>query len=341
MFLSGFLYPFFFYYFGKTIIHTEQRIRILLWAFFLLFMYLVITSYLEHFKINSLIFPKYITNPLVGIQFGRARGPFGVSSVNGWFISSLFFLTLFLRSRISGEAMRFWMLLFLFLTIPAIFYTYTRSSYLSFLLPPLVVFVFSKGMIFKRRFLVFPLVILIFYVFVNWQNVVSQERELGGVYQVAEVKDRLALYAATKAIFKERPIFGIGFGRFGREANLYVTGLGLRTNVGATAQHNLFFSLVSEVGLIGLIPFVLLLFFSLRYSWLLFRNLGEEGVISRDLVITFWAMMIIYLVNSSFTQTQFFTSANSFIFLWIGIVVGLYQRNVIQVPDEGFERNIS
>ncbi len=334
-FLSGFLYPFFFYYFGKTMINSEQRIRILLWSFFLLFIYLIITNYLEHFKINSLIFPKYITNPLIGIHYGRARGPFGLAPINGWFVASLFILTLFLRSRITNEGLRFLMLLFLFLSIPAIFYTYTRAVWLSFLLAPLVVFIFSKGMIFRARFLVFPLIFLLLYVFLNWQNITGAEREAGGVVQISEVQDRIALYEATKAIFKERPIFGVGFGRFGREANFYATGLGVRTNVAATSQHNLFFSLASEVGIIGLLPFILILFFSLRYSWLLYRQSVEEGIISRDLVVSFWAIMIVYIVNASFIQTQYFPSANAFIFLWIGTIVGLYQRKVLmQGPDQ-------
>ena len=334
VFLSGFLFTFFFFYFGKTVLYTERRIRILLWSFFFLLFYLVILSYLEHFKISNLIFPKYITNPLLGIHYGRARGPFLTAPVNGWIILSLFFLTLFWRSRIQSEGMRVWMILVLLATIPALFYTYTRAVWLSFLLAPLVIFFFSKRMVFGVRFLVFPLVLLILYVFVNWQNIVSQERELGGVYQVSEVEDRVALYEGTKAIFAEHPFFGVGFGRFGREANFYSARLGLRNQIGATSQHNIFFSLVSEVGLVGLIPFMLILFFPLRYSVILFRRLGEEGLISRDLVIIFWAMMVVYLINASFIQTQYFTGANSFIFIWIGVIVGLYQRKVLMQGDD-------
>jgi len=334
VFLSGFLFPFFFYYFGKTVLYTEERIRILLWSFFLLFLYLVILGYLEHFKINGLIFPKYIADPFAGIHYGRVRGPFLTASVDGWIIASLFFLALFLRSRIQSGGMRTWIILVLLASIPVLFYTYTRAVWLSFLIAPLVVFFFSKQLAFRMRYLVFPLVLLILYVFLNWQNITGAERAAGGVVQISEVEDRLALYEATKTIFKERPAFGVGFGRFGREANFYAAGLGIRTHIGATSQHNIFFGLVSEVGLLGLIPFVLILYYALRYSVILFRRLGEEGLISRDLVVVFWAMMIVYLINASFIQTQYFTGANCFIFIWIGVMVGLYQRKALMQGDE-------
>ncbi|MCG6534803.1 MAG: hypothetical protein L7F78_08955, partial [Syntrophales bacterium LBB04] len=75
IFLTGFLFPFSFYYFAKYLVHTEERIRILLWGLFFLFVYLVATAYLEHFKINDLIFPKFITDPHFGLHNGTARGP--------------------------------------------------------------------------------------------------------------------------------------------------------------------------------------------------------------------------------------------------------------------------
>jgi len=181
VFLSGFFFPFYFYYFGKTMIQSERRIRILLWSFFFLLIYLVILSYFEHFKLYSLIFPRYIADPLVGIHFGRARGPFLTAPVNGWIIGSLFLMTLFLRSKIEDAGLRLWMNVVLILTIPAIFYTYTRAVWLSFILAPLVVIGLSKRVTFQARFLVFPLSLLLLYVSLNWQNIVSPQRETGGV----------------------------------------------------------------------------------------------------------------------------------------------------------------
>lgn len=332
-FLNGFFFPFFFYYFGKTIIYTEERIKILLWGFFFFLMYLVMTNFFEHYKITSLVFPRFIMDPNIGIHFGRARGPFGIAPVNGMFVGSLFFLTLFLRSKISSEGMRLWMLLLLLFSIPALFFTYTRAVWLSIILAPMVVFAFSRTMIFKARYMVFPMILLLLYVFLNWQNITSPQRATGGVLQIAEVEDRIALYETTKVIFRNYPIFGVGFGRFGRAARLYGGEVSLRAGLGAESQHNLYFAMVSEVGLIGLIPLILLFYYAIKYSWLLYSLLEEEGLICRDLVVAFWAIMIIFQVNAAFIQTQYFATINVFFFLWIGIMVGLYQRRVLEGPE--------
>lgn len=333
IFLTGFFFPFIFYYFGKTLLYTEQRIKILLWGLLGFFIYLVLTAYLEHFKITSLIFPRFISNPLVGIHYGRARGPFVTAPVNGWVMGALFFSSLFLRSRVQGGVARAVLLIVLLLTPLALFYTYTRAVWLSFLMAPLPLLLFSKKLLLRSRFIFLPLVLLILFTIVNWENISSQEREMGGVMQVSEVQSRIALFQVTKAVLKEAPIFGVGFGRFNRAIPYYSSEVLHGTSVQLASQHNLFFGLLSEVGLIGLVPFILILFFIFHLSILLFRRLPGEGFISKDLVVTFWAILIIYLVNASFIQTQFFIVANALIFLWAGMMVGLYQRQIYSAPN--------
>ncbi|MFH0786417.1 MAG: O-antigen ligase family protein [Pseudomonadota bacterium] len=334
IFLTGFLFPFTFYYFGKTVLSTEPRIKILLWGLFLFFSYLVLTAYLEHFKITRFIFPRYISDPLLGIHYGRARGPFGVAPVNGWILASLFCTTLYLRSQTKGLISRGIMLIILLLTPVAIFYTYTRAVWLSFLLAPILLMLFSKKLLFRPRYFVFPIICLILLIFFNWENIASKERALGGVMQLKEIEARTGLYNATKAIFRDTPFFGVGFGRFGRVLPFYAPEAFPGTAPQLASQHNLFFGLLSEVGLIGLTPFVLILYFIIRDSILLFKKLGEEkGFFSRDPVVVFWAIISIYLVNAFFIQTQFFIQANGLVFLWAGLVVGFYQRQVRLTPD--------
>lgn len=333
IFLTGFFFPFAFFYFGKNLLYSEERIRILLWSFFGFFLYLVITAYLEHFKVTSLIFPRNIGNPLVGIHYGRARGVFGNAPVNGWVLGSLFCTTLFLRSQIKGPVARGLMLVLLLLTPVAVFYTYTRAVWLSFLLAPFVLVFFSKKLLVRPRFFLFPLIFLILLTFYNWENIAGKERELGGVMQISEIEARVGLYNATKVIFRDMPLFGVGFGRFGRALPFYAPEAFPGTAPQLASQHNLFFGLLSEVGLFGLIPFLLILYYIFRFSLSLFRRLGEEGFINRDLVVTFWAMLLIYLVNASFIQTQFFIQANGLLFLWAGMIVGLYQRRVLTIED--------
>jgi len=333
LFLNGFIFPFSFYFFGKTILYTEQRVKILVWSFFVLFLYLVITAFLEHYKVNSLIFPRYITNPLIGIHYGRARGPFYNAPVNGWMLVSLFLSTLFLRSQVQGMITKGVLSLVLLFSVVAIFYTQTRSNYLAFLLAPLLVLLFSRKLLFRTRFLLFPLIILLVFVFLNWENITSKERELGGVMQVAEAESRIALFRVTEVIFTQAPLFGVGFARFNRAVSFYAPQVfpGISTNL--PSQHNLFFGLLSEVGLLGLIPFLVILYYPIRYSIALYRKLGEEGWINKDLIVIFWGIFLTFLVIASFVQTNHYLASNAFVFLLSGMVVGLYQRRVLGIPD--------
>lgn len=337
IFLTGFLFPFSFYYFGKTFIYTEERIRILFWGFFLLFSYLVVTAYLEHFKINALIFPKFITNPLIGLHYGRARGPFVIAPVNGWVIASLFISTILLRLESKNIFTRGVTLICLLATPLAIFYTYTRAVWLSFLLAIMVVTLFSKKLFFQRRFVFLLMTFMIILAFVGWENLMSKERAAGGVMQIAEVEARIALYDVTKVIVRDVPFFGLGFGRFIDAIPRYAPAVLPGGREQMSSQHNIFFGMLSELGLLGLIPFLIILYYTIKYSVSLYRTLGEEGLISKNLVVSFWAILVIYLVSASFIQTQYFLAANSLVFLWVGLIVGIYQRRTVtaQVHSSG------
>ncbi len=335
IFLTGFLFPFSFYYFGKTFLYKEERISILLWGLFAFYVYLVITAYLEHFKLFGWIVPHYIADPLKGIHFGRARGPFLNAPVNGWVILTLFFSTLFLRNISRGVLTRSFLLIALLVGVPAIFYTYTRAVWLAFILAPIAIVAFSKHLLIRGRFILFPIVAAIILASVFWGNLETKQREIGGVMQVTEVEERIALYEVTKVIFKEVPLFGVGFGRFISSIPNYAPGVAAPGATSFASQHNIFFGLLSEVGLIGLLPFLVILYFTVYYSIVLYRSLPEEGFPSKDLVTVFWAILITYLVSASFIQTQYFIAANALTFLWVGMIIGLYQRRGRLVDQTG------
>jgi len=329
VFLAGFFFPFAFYFFGKTIFYSEERLKTLLWASFFFYLYFVITAYMEHFELRQFIIPRYISDPLKGIHFGRARGPFLNAAVNGWVMVTLFALVVFLRSQVESPIARIMVNFGLLLSPLAVFYTYTRAAWLAYLLASLMFIFLSKRLLFNRLFIFVPIILLVILGVVNWERLQSKERATGGVMQTEEVEDRIKLFKITTAVFKENPIFGIGFGRFRRAAILYGPEVAPGASLGTPSQHNIFFSIVSEVGLLGLISFSLILISAFRRGFPLFRHLGEEGLINRDLIITFWVIMITYLVSASFIQTQYFLLANVLSFLWVGIIMGLYQRIII------------
>jgi O-antigen ligase len=334
IFLTGFFFPFSFYYFAKHLVYTEERIRILLWGLFLLFAYLVVTAYLEHFKINGLIFPKFINDPLFGLHYGRARGPFGIAPVNGWVICSLFFTTLLLRLESDSIITRGILLLVLLATPLALFYTYTRAVWLAFLVAPVVVVMYSKNLLMQKRYVFFLIILVIIVGFVGKENIQSSDRAAGGVMEIAEVEARIQLYEVTKVIARDVPFFGVGFGRFVDSIPRYAPEVAAGGAEQMSSQHNIFFGMFSELGILGTVPFLIILIYLIKYSIALYRRLGEEGLISKNLVITFWAIGVTFLISASFIQTQYFIVANVLVFLWAGIIVGIYQRSLLLTEPE-------
>lgn len=334
VFLTGFFFPFSFYFFAKHLIYTEERIRILLWGSFFLFIYLVITAYLEHYKINALIFPRFITDPLFGLHYGRARGPFLIAPVNGWVICSLFVTTLLLRLESDSKVVRGIMLFFLLVTPLAVFYTYTRAVWLSFLMAVVLIVMVSKNLLMAKRYVFFLIALVVLGGYFARENLQSSERAAGGVMQVAEVEARFQLYEVTKVIARDVPFFGVGFARFVENIPRYAPEVFPGGAEQMSSQHNIFLGMLSEVGILGTIPFLIILFYLIKYSRALYQLLGEEGLISKNLVVTFWAIGVVFLISASFIQTQYFIAANVLVFVWAGLIVGIYQRRLLSAEPE-------
>ncbi|HEX4998807.1 MAG TPA: hypothetical protein VFY29_11305, partial [Terriglobia bacterium] len=68
--------PFAAYFIASRLPYDRSHIRTLISVLAAIGVYLGLTGIFEHYSISPLVFPKYILDPSVGIQFERARGPF-------------------------------------------------------------------------------------------------------------------------------------------------------------------------------------------------------------------------------------------------------------------------
>src|SRR5437667_2502222 len=64
---------------AKSIPHGRKKLESLSFAFLAVGAYLAINGAFEHFGLEALLWPKYILDPHVGIQFGRTRASFASS----------------------------------------------------------------------------------------------------------------------------------------------------------------------------------------------------------------------------------------------------------------------
>jgi O-antigen ligase len=351
--LNGFAIPYAMFLIGKNVFTDRESLRkFLLWLAVPLSIYFPVNHMFEHYRITQLVFPRFILSPEIAgreVFWGeRTMGVFLQPSATGTAMISMFLLSLYSLSRLRGLLPKIAAWFITCLTPIAVFFSYTRSLYLGYFVAMMTLLLFS------RRLKIFALIIVVgvmLGVLGNWANVTTEERGSGGLATKVTAVGRLTLLQASIAMFMDRPLFGVGFQNFRLYAQPYVaqvrtTILGYREPWIAhnVSQHNHFLNILTETGLMGFIPLVLVWFFMLR-------TVGRARTIRSDIydsdfVVVVWAVIAQYLMSSMFMEPRWFEFMNVLPFFLGGIVVGGYQRatlpgltnNIIgerSVPREG------
>lgn len=329
--IGGYLFPFAVFGLVLHAFHTEQDFKRLAIFFALLSVYLTFTGWCERFDIGALIFPRFINDPSVGIHWGRVRGPFVMSAAMGLALVYCFFNNLVLARNVQRGR---WMLYVINgLMFPVIFWTKTRSVWLSFVLCLLIWATYSRRRTTRVVSVSLLLSVTLLVAVINMENFLTPDREVGGLTDTAPILLRIGLAQMTWEIVQQHPFFGIGFGHF-RD---YAPGFAKDPSspfyaFGTTAlEHNNLLSIVAETGLVGLVLYLLMAVFLVRQSVLLYRKLPPKGpgFISRDLLVLYWILAMAYFIDGTFRETSDNPFANSLFFGLSAVPVAL---NVLLSP---------
>jgi O-antigen ligase len=277
---------------------------------------------------NSLIWPQFIVEANQEIDLFRARGAFRGAGPLSTFLVSLFYMNMYSIRRIRG-LYRAAIGLQLVLIPPAIFFTGVRAGYLAFLLCGIVWFLWADRRRAGRLKLAVAGMVVAIGVIVFWANLSGTDRRMGGVAQEGPIYSRKILAAQAWEIMQTHPLRGVGFGHFiDHQVQMphdpqSLAGLPLTM----VTQHNVFLTMVSEAGLIGLVGFVAVLIAVFRESVSLYRKIpvNAKGWLSREFVVAFWIIMLNYIACGMFRDM--FWEIPSCVLLWsmAGLVVG-YNR---------------
>jgi O-antigen ligase len=332
-FLNGYAIPFAMFVCAKNSFNTRKEVqRFLLWLAVPLSIYFPMNAFFEHYSLDQFVFPRYILSPVISgvvIEWhGRAMGPFLQPVATGTAMTAMYVLSMYRLSSVRGflsKAIRFFITV---ITPPAIFFTYTRSVYMGFFVA-LMIMLFSS----RKQRLVALMVILAVSIGVlgNWSAITSEDREAGGMATKSTAQSRLVLIDVSLKMFADRPFVGVGLARFLDYSPEYVktvrtTFLGYREHwIGQSVnQHNHFLSVLTEIGLIGFVPLMIIYF-------TLFRTLRKAYYVEaenydKELVVCVWAIWAAHMVNVMFIEPRFFEFMNAFPYICAGIIVGGYQR---------------
>jgi O-antigen ligase len=336
-FLNGYGIPFAMFVCAKNTFTSRKDLeRFLLWLAVPLSIYFPVNQFFEHYRMTQFVFPTYILSPVIAgtqVDWGdRAMGAFLQPVATGTAIVSIYILSMYRLSHIRGFLSMATRLFITVATPIAIFFTYTRAVYLGYFAALMVYSMLSK----RHRVLgILVIFALLITVFANWSKVTSDDRTAGGMAAEETAAARLVLVSVSMKMFADRPFVGVGFTNFTKYAPAYArtvrsTMLGFKESwVGQQInQHNYFLTVLTELGLVGFVPLVLIFYTLLRTLYK--ARFVEAANYDSDFVVAVWGVWTVYLINIFFIEPRFFEFMNALPYIFAGIVVGGYQRAMLQ-----------
>jgi len=97
--INGYLIPLTIYFVARNLPYQDADIDRLLLGLSLFGLYLAITGICEGLGLYSIVFPRYIADPEIGLHFGRARGPMVQSVSYGVYLCVCMIATWLLAMR--------------------------------------------------------------------------------------------------------------------------------------------------------------------------------------------------------------------------------------------------
>ena len=325
-FINGYLCPFIAFLFAKFYIQRSRDIRFIFNALFLLGAYLAVTAFFEFFNLRDFVFPRYISNPEILIHIDRARGPFLNAAFNGAAITIGFICGLHLlpEKKRGARALHIGLLC---LSLPAIFFTQTRSAYIGFLITLVLFLRFYRTTFSKVTAFALPVALFLALMLANIPRMASQDRRQGGVVQTYELEIRMALINRSVQIAAMGPFFGVGLGQFMPVATRSFPGEVASQSFLEELQHFHILGLLAELGIAGVALYLTLIVLVFSRMSQLKRLLPDRGFISRNLVLALTAVWVVHLTTNLFLEPAYCLYFNAVPFTCAGLANGIYDRS--------------
>jgi O-antigen ligase len=203
------------------------------------------------------------------------------------------------------------------------FMCYNRSGWLAFVLSLLVMAPFYPRFrkVFTPVFLMAALALVITWGVVSTTPAVRERLLAEG-----PITGRLEAYSTALKMFKDYPISGVGQGNFSTLYTLYAHGVAYQyfdpnERVVAT-PHNSLLYILTQSGLMGLLPYLAFLLSSFWTTLRFYRCLTVGDGKARSLVIATWGAAVGYLLPSLAADTIAFPYAAVMFYTLIGGVLG-------------------
>lgn len=288
--------------------------------------YLAFTALAETQQISWLIFPKYISSPEYPEFFGRGRGPLLNPIGTGFFMSACLYALAVGWPHV-GRAGKAMIVAGATLIAAGLYATLTRSVWLGAGLGLMVITAATLPRRWRMPVLGGTLIVVAIVAATQWERFVAfkRDRDLGAHETAESVKLRPILARVAWNMFRDRPLFGCGFGHYRDESINYLsdrsTDLPLEV-ARPYVQHNAFLGLLTETGLAGLVPWILVLVFWGHDAWRLWRS--DSPLWARQQGLLLLAVLASYVVNAMFHDVSLIPMFHMLLFFVAGLAAAAY-----------------
>lgn len=289
--------------------------------------YLSITSVFEILDLRMLIFPRFINDPSIWEFYGRGRGPLLNPAGNG-IVMTLGLSACVIRFFSSDRHGKAFYGLLGVIALAGCYATLTRSVWVGAALSLALL-----GMLYvptKVRVVALAMTVLFAGALTMGlkEQLMSLKRDkaLSAAEAAKSVELRPLLAMVAWEMFLDRPIAGHGFGQYVKTAEPYHSirkhGIPLE-NVRPYIQHNVFLSLLVDLGLIGCSLHILLIFSIACIAWRLARSY-PDGSPQRQTGMLMIGILSGYLSNGMFHDVSIIEMVHAYVLTLSGLTVTVW-----------------
>ncbi len=244
------------------------------------------------------------------------RATFSYHTDYASFLVTAFFVNLGVLAFLKKRRMRVILGILALLVAVNMFYTYSRGSWLAFLLVSFFLAVFIPSRKAKAG------VLLIMAIFLAGIFVTPALRErFAFMLQKGGDSGRFRIWGGALEVFRRSPVVGCGLGLFMDRFREY-------TDMGAQYAHNCYLQMLAETGLVGFLSFSWVIVSIIRKSCV--TLLKKTDMLSMGLFSGFLAFLVV-----AFFDTQLYSVKLSILFWLIAAILVKSLNNGGFVPEAG------
>lgn len=266
----------------------------------------------------------------------RTAGSLGDPAV---FTSLLVFCAIILINAAmqrKNDLIRFLFLIVSGLCFLSVFISLSRGSWLGgvFVLVSLI-FLWGKKLFKVLIIGSFTISILAFSLFSNQISMVTKR-----INEQKPIDDRIVVTDAMIQMVLEKPFFGWGYDSLNSNVVNYYRHVGSASIlIGFTTSHNTFLTILTELGIIGF------LLYMIPFIWLLIQSINiwkDKKAINTDqwlLLMTIWLGCLQYFVVSNFMDMRFFPIGLTLWWMMLGLITNIILDFPDKTKNENFGKN--